>query len=66
MSLQGFRSAALNAQRLSLERKSRLGQSFGRGLMAVEDEEVNVDRSIQVYVPCIWKALSIIFPRDQV
>lgn len=27
--------------------------------MAAEDEEVNVDGSTQVYVPCIWRAVSI-------
>lgn len=27
--------------------------------MAAEDEEVNEDGSGQVYVPCIWKAVSI-------
>lgn len=40
------------------------GQSSGRGLMAVEDEEVNAEGSRQVYVPCIWKAVSIYFPHE--
>lgn len=34
-------------------------QSSGRGLIVVENEEVNAEESRQVYVPCIWKAVSI-------
>lgn len=33
--------------------------SSGRGLIVVENEEVNAEESRQVYVPCIWKAVSI-------
>lgn len=61
MSLHGFRSQALNVQRLC-RAMGEFGQSSGRGLMAVEDEEVNVDGSGQVYVPCIWRAVSRYFP----
>ena len=33
--------------------------SSGRGLIAVGNEEVNAEESRQVYVPCVWKAVSI-------